>query len=115
MKFVTNHNWKFVGYRVAFLSGLMQVTVMVLIAICNYAVITISPNIMELAKDFTALSVISYFDRFLGNLRGFQDITLEILTKHQYRNLFKIETTTSLEVRLYDTNNVFLAPDRVFE
>ena len=62
MKYVTNHHWKFNGKTAAFLSGFMQVTAMVCIALVNYAVITIAPTMMDLAKDFTALTVISMFD-----------------------------------------------------
>ena len=86
---------------------------MIFIALVNYAVIITSPDIMELAKDFTALCVISEFGKHLASLKRFQGLALELLTKKKYKNLLKIETTTSLEAR--GTNNIFLAHDATFE
>ena len=40
----------------------------VLIAIINYAVISVSGTVLELAKDFTALVIIAEIDNQLANL-----------------------------------------------
>ena len=45
---------------------MLQVLSAVLIAIINYFVITISDNVLDLAKDFTALMVIAEFDDFMS-------------------------------------------------
>ena len=39
---------------------------MLCVAIVNYFVITISDNVLDLAKDFTALLIIGEFDDFLS-------------------------------------------------
>lgn len=39
---------------------------MLCIAVVNYLVITISSNVIDIAKDFTALMVIADFDDFFG-------------------------------------------------
>ena len=49
-------------------------TAMIFIALVNYAVIQTSPDLLELAKDFTALCVISEFGKFLANLARFQGL-----------------------------------------
>ena len=41
-------------------------TAMLCVAIVNYFVITISDNVLDLAKDFTALLIIGEFDDFLS-------------------------------------------------
>ena len=62
MKYTTNHYWKFKYGGLAFTAGLLQVLSTVLIAIINYAVITVSKTVLELAKDFTALVIIAEID-----------------------------------------------------
>jgi len=66
MKFSVNHWWKLKFHRVAFLTGLMQVLAMVCITIVNYFVIMISNNVIDIAKDFTALMIIADFDDIFG-------------------------------------------------
>lgn len=67
MKYSVNHWWKFKHHRVAFLTGLLQVIAMVAITLVNYLVITISTNVIDIAKDFTALMVIADFDDIFGS------------------------------------------------
>ena len=64
MKYTVNHPWKFSEKRVAFLTGLLQVIAMLLITLSNYLVITIEDNILEIAKDFTALMIIAKFSDY---------------------------------------------------
>ena len=59
MKYSLNHYWKFKSPYSAAIAGLMQVLASLLTAIVNYAVIVNAENVMELAKDFTALLVIA--------------------------------------------------------
>lgn len=66
MKFAVNHWWKFKFHRVAFLTGYLQVLAMVCITLVNYLVITISTNVIDIAKDFTALMIIADFDDIFG-------------------------------------------------
>ena len=53
MKYITNHEWKFISPGSAYLACLAEVVAVVFIALTNYVVIAEAPDIMELAKDFT--------------------------------------------------------------
>ena len=59
MKYVTNHQWKFISPNIAYFASVAEVIAIVFIALTNYVVITETSDIMELAKDFTALTIIS--------------------------------------------------------
>ena len=94
MKYAINHPWKFKFHRTAVLTGFLQFSAMFLIAMANYLVITISESVIDVAKDFTALVIISYFDDIfstasLGSSKG-----ADLVTK-KYRKLFIAEVTTS--------------------
>lgn len=68
MKFAANHWWKFSNPRLAWLTGFLQASALVLIAFINYLVVTVSDNVLDVAKDFTALLIISEFDDILADL-----------------------------------------------
>ena len=79
----------------AFLPGFLQFLSMLLITAINYLVIMISTDVLEIAKDFTALMVISDFDDIFGTFEGRNEIAKQILSDPDYEKLFTIETTTS--------------------
>ena len=79
----------------AFLPGFLQFLSMLLITAINYLVIMISTDVLEIAKDFTALMVISSFDDIFGSFEGRNEVAKQILTDPDYEKLFTIETTTS--------------------
>ena len=62
MKYVSNHWWKFEWPNFAWMCGLMQTIAVFSITAINYFVILFSDTVLELAKDFTALLIISNFD-----------------------------------------------------
>jgi hypothetical protein len=65
MKFVVNHYWRFESPNIAFFTGYCQAFVIVLVTALNYIVIIVmSETVIDIAKDFTALMVISEFDNF---------------------------------------------------
>ena len=66
IKYSVNHPWKFSNAKMAFTSGFLQVTAMVLISLINYAVIATSNSVIDVAKDFTALMIIADFDDIFG-------------------------------------------------
>ena len=68
MKYAANHWWKFSNPRLAWLTGFLQASALVLIAFINYLVVTVSDNVLDVAKDFTALLIISEFDDILADL-----------------------------------------------
>ena len=66
MKYSANHWWKFSNPRLAFIAGFLQAFAMFLIALVNFFVVTISDNVLDVAKDFTALLIIAEFDDLLS-------------------------------------------------
>ena len=68
----------------------------VLVALVNYTVILQSDNVLDLAKDFTALMIISEIDNQFANLSKEKIARNAIEDKDgDYEELFKIESTTS--------------------
>ena len=94
MKYTVNHWWKFKYHRVAFLTGFLQMLAMVCITLVNYLVITISNNVIDIAKDFTALMIIADFDDIFGEA-GVKGSKASDIVGGDYEDLFKVETTTS--------------------
>ena len=77
---------------------------MLCVAIVNYFVITISDNVLDLAKDFTALLVIGDFDDMLSTKTTTYATHTEIAAdvydnSDDYEAMFKIEVTTSASAR----------------
>ena len=56
-----------IGMPWLFLAGFLQVIVMVIITLINYIVIYVSGNVLDVAKDFTALLIIANFDDIFGD------------------------------------------------
>ena len=102
MKFANNHPWKFRYPTLAYFAGLFQLISTVLTAIICYFVIISSPDVLELAKDFTALMIISEFDNQFAMFSR-EKIAKEAVkitdTDTTYRDLFMIETTTSRDAQ----------------
>ena len=67
VKYALNHYWKFKSPKSALAAGLMQFGASFVTSLVNYAVIVQSETVMELAKDFTALLVIAYFDNMFAS------------------------------------------------
>ena len=97
MKYITNHEWKFISPKTAYLACLAEVVSVVFIALTNYVVIAEAPDIMELAKDFTALTIISEIGQIVTNIKYFDDLPAQLLEKERFKALLKIETTTSID------------------
>lgn len=105
MKYTLNHEWKFKYPYTAFASGFLQVLSTVFTACVCYIVIISSADILELAKDFTALMIIIDFDNYFANTSS-DDITKDIIdnaksdgVNNLYSDIFTIETTTSTYAR----------------
>lgn len=101
MKYASNHYWKFSNPRLAWLAGLMQMAAMVCIAVVNYFVVTISDDVLTLAKDFTALLIIAEFDDLMGAATSTYAVDDELAadvvanSDGAYDDLLRIEVTTS--------------------
>ena len=77
-------------------------------------VVTISDNVLDVAKDFTALLIVSDFDDILADLTTtYQAMTEPALDAKDYDGLLKIETTTSSEAS--QTRNKKLSKDPILE
>ena len=114
MKYAANHWWKFSNPRLAWLTGFLQVVAMFNIALINYFVVTISDNVLDVAKDFTALLIISDFDDILADQEApYQKKSEPAIESIEYDGLLKIETTTSKDAK--STANKKLAKDPTFE
>ena len=98
MKYSVNHWWKFKHHRVAFTVGFLQTFALTLITIVNYFVVMISGSVIDVMKDFTALLIIADFDNIFGDaFEGTGEIAKDIIDEDYFEELFKIETTTSLD------------------
>jgi hypothetical protein len=62
MKYAMNHPWKFKGPKCAYFVGFLQVFSVFMTAGVCYLVIVVSDSVLDLAKDFTALIIISEID-----------------------------------------------------
>jgi len=117
MKYALNHQWKFKHPHIAFMAGYFQATSTALTALVCYTVIISSKNILDLAKDFTALMFIIEIDNFFA-ATSHDSIAKEIIEKQGtnrklknkpimvkvedldlYTGLFRVETTTSKNAR----------------
>ena len=101
MKYVLNHQWKFEYPTLGYIAGILQVSSAVLTALTTYVVVVLaSDNVLELAKDFTALMVISDIDNQFAQVSN-EDIAKDAIedSEGKYSDLFKIETTSSLDAR----------------
>lgn len=100
IKYSVNHWWKFSNPKLAFLTGFLQVIAMFTISLINFAVIANSDSVLDIAKDFTALSIIADFDDFFSE-GLIHEKAAEVCENADgiYDGLFKIETTTSRKAR----------------
>ena len=100
IKYSVNHPWKFKQEQIAFLAGLLQVVVMILITIINYFVIAVSGTVIDVAKDFTALLIIADFDDIFGeNIEDEKSREVCQGQDDKYAGLFVIQSTTSKDAK----------------
>ena len=60
---------------------------MFLITLINYNVITVSDNVLDIAKDFTALMIVADFDDIFGSFGSGVEIAKEVCTDKIYENI----------------------------
>ena len=65
MKFAMNHKWKFPHWLRAYLVGLTQFLIVVLMESVNMTILMSNQTVLEIVINFLALVVISEFDDFL--------------------------------------------------
>ena len=83
MKFALNHDYRFDDYKIAFLAGFLQASMILVVEFVNFLTIMTATNVMEIVLNFMALTIISEFDdiffKSLGDDRG-----KDIITKDEY-------------------------------
>ena len=110
MKYSLNHYWRFDYYWIAFLTGLMQTSVIILVSLLNYYVIIfVSHTVIDIAKDFIALMIISEFDNIFYEEHSDREISKKIILEKDdlYVEMFTIQTTTSKDAYAVDDNENF--------
>ena len=107
MKFALNHKWKFARWRFAYMAGLFQVIICLLVAIISYFVIVFDDTIIDIVKDFLALQVVSEFDDyFFIEYVESKEICKQFVKNEDYHKILEIQTTTSSDVQTNEQSNI---------
>ena len=66
MKYALGHPWRFELVTMAFVAGLLQTSIVVLVTLLNhYVIIVDAVTVEDIAKDFLAMMAIAWFDDIL--------------------------------------------------
>ena len=98
MKYSMNHQWKFNYPWTAYIFGLFQVIMVACVTLLNYLVIILfSETVLDVAKDFMAMMIISEFDNLVYTEHNPKHLLKQILAEKDetFEPLFRIEKTTS--------------------
>ena len=98
IKYSTNHCWKFRNRSVAFFSGFLQATSIVLVTLLGYYIILVkSTSVLDIAKDYLAMMVIADFDNFLYSEHSVTDPIKNVVEDQTgaYSGLLTVTSTTS--------------------
>lgn len=95
MKFALNHHYRFGDYKIAFLSGFMQATMIFVVETVNFITILTSNSMGDIVKDFMALAIISEFDDFFYGALGDDENKTFLENKDDFEDMFVVKRTTS--------------------
>jgi len=95
MKYAVNHHWKFVNYKFAFLSGLLQASMVIFVESINFLALLTNFEVIGIVMDFLALVIIAEFDDFFYQAIRNEEVVSVIEDGKQYKELLTIQTTTS--------------------
>ena len=107
-----NHSWKFRNWRVAYLIGFLQATIIVLVETVNLAVLLTNNTILDIIMNFLALVIIAEFDDYffmtvrnepLGKLIQQGEVNVGEDKERQLEDILIIQTTTS-EIASHQVN-----------
>jgi hypothetical protein len=99
MKYALNHVWRFEDWKIAYLAGLLQATIIIFIEFVNFLAILTSFTVLDVVMNFLALVVISEFDDFFYcSLRD--EPLKELLIDPCFSELLMIERTSSRRANL---------------
>ena len=94
MKFACNHTYKFKDYRIAFMSGFLQTTMVFTVELVNLASILNNTTTIDVVVSFLALAIIAEFDNFFFEALG-ENKDKDILTEAGYEELLWTVRKTS--------------------
>ena len=73
----------------------MQFSISIFVEVTNYIIIFYSStSVIDVVADFLVVLVISEFDDYLYSVSG-SKVFKKLITEEKYKDLFRIETTTS--------------------
>ena len=94
MKYALNNANKFQSYKVAFLGGFVQASVIFLVETLNIIAIMEAKTVFDIVLNFVSMVIISEFDNFIyGSLRNEKLKTL--LSEENQMRILRINFTTS--------------------
>ena len=109
IKFSLNNAWRIEKRILAFMTGLLQTSVVVLVTLIGYIVIIVnSSTVIDVAKDFLTMMVIAEFDNYLYLEHSKDDVVNGLLVNRNtdnLRDLLKVQRTTSRECVIPDDPN----------
>ena len=88
MKYAVNTQWRFQYYRNAYIIGMMQASISIVVEITNYIVIFIkAETVLDVVADFLVVLVISEFDDYIYNVSG-SSYFKKLISDENYAALF---------------------------
>lgn len=95
MKYALNHPWKFNRHNLAILTGLMGITVAVIIELTTFYILAYqSDSAFDILANYAIVLVIVDFDSNFYSFEGSQRLKA-LITDEKYKEIWKIEVTTS--------------------
>ena len=95
MKFSVNHPWKFIDWKLAYATGLLQIVAVVATELATYFMLLFAADAMlDVLANYAIVLVIVDFGGYFYALNP-NTKNKEIITKEKYKQLFKWEVTTS--------------------
>ena len=96
MKYAANHPRFFRSPGIAFISGLVQTFVVILVESANIIVILAAPDVIEVVLNFIAIAIIADFDDFVFSVIKYDHDRKDLLDNDDVDNfLLEIYHTTS--------------------
>lgn len=96
-KYAVNHPWKFRNFRMAYISGLMQLYISIVIEISNiYVLLANSFSQFDIISNFIIMLVVADFDNYFYAVRKPDHIS-RMIVEDEYAGIFTWETTTSYD------------------
>ena len=87
MKYALNHPWKFRDFKLAFLTGLLQWTISVVIELTNvYVLMTNSSTQFDVIANFIIMLVVAEFDSYFEAIRSV-DPRSELMQNERYASI----------------------------